>query len=205
MDVRLYRQSWDGETLESLLELDRETFGQNPTPFAVIVEGDTALLSMSEGLFRGTRADLDGGNPEPQGGYSVYSSSLPDGVAGPAQDADGDGLANLLEYVLGLDALVEDQGVRPLSLELVSGFDLGLDNDPRDYARGAVRVLREIDDVQLTIRAASVLATLPSGADNVTPIGSPQPDGIYDIHSYRTVFPIDEVSQVFVDLLLEWP
>ena len=107
--------------------------------------------------------------------------------------------------MLGLDALVEDQGVRPLSLELVSGIDLGLDNDPRDYARVAVRVLREIDDVQLTIRAASVLATLPSGADNVTPIGSPQPDGIYDIHSYRTVFPIDEVSQVFVDLLLEWP
>ncbi|RYD37316.1 MAG: hypothetical protein EOP86_03750 [Verrucomicrobiaceae bacterium] len=110
---------------------------------------------------------------------------------GPAEDADGDGIPNLLEYALGTDPhqaapldlqpeLMEESGVRYLSLSW--------------------RTLASDGDVEVTVEASDG-RTWESGSGAVVEIGGPvtQPDGRV-LHRWRDTAPVGHQIQRFLRL-----
>lgn len=98
--------------------------------------------------------------PEPEGGYDVWASSLPEGQNGREDDPDGDGISNLMEYALGLDPMVGD--VQNLPQGVVEG----------DYLTLAVTKNEEAIGVEYVVEVSSDLMNWEAGSEFTTELES---------------------------------
>jgi hypothetical protein len=122
------------------------------------------------------------------------NAGLPAGQSGPSDDFDGDGLSNLLEFVLGSDATASG----PSQMSLVKITDGGLEYPAMQYTRRIAR-----GDVAIAMRAAAALdfATLLGSVDvSVTPQG----DGT-EIVIVRSAVPFTQEPRQFLRLFVTLP
>lgn len=76
----------------------------------------------------------------PDAAFNAWAADLPAGARGPADDADGDGLANLLEFALGLNGAATDAENSTVSALAVEGADYPAITYQRRIDRGGVAV-----------------------------------------------------------------
>jgi rhamnogalacturonan endolyase len=132
-------------------------------------------------------------------GWSAYNtwasaSGLPEGQNGPSMDFDGDGVSNLVEFVLGTDATAAG----PDAISLVSVTDGGVDYPALRYTR---RINR--GDVTTEVRTSAALdfaVSLGSVEMSVTPQG----DGT-EIVTVRSGVPFTQEPRQFLRLFVTLP
>ena len=194
----LYRRSLDGATFERVFDFPAEPFGANYNGTSrVQIAGDRVLLDQR---YLGLKSDLMIGNGGGTDGFSAYVADLLENLRGPSDDADGDGISNALEYLLGLDSSAPDSGTSAFQHELRTGESLGLEGDSNRYLTLEVRVRADISDASLAPQAAQVLAGLAEGSGDVVQVGSPVQDGDFLVLTYRSVFTVESAQQGFMML-----
>jgi hypothetical protein len=128
--------------------------------------------------------------------YQQWAATIPfpDGQGGLYDDPDGDGVPNVLEYLLGGDPLAAGSATLPVPT-LKNGAALGPAADAaRSYLSLRVRVRRDPGGIDLVPQAASSLEglSLPGASENIRQSGLPEGDGDFDIYTYYFTLPIDE-------------
>ena len=130
--------------------------------------------------------------------YAAWAvrQSLPAGVSAAADDADGDGLANAFEWLLGGDPLASDSAAR---LPQVARRALAVSEYPaavegRTYLTLTARVRRERAGVTLIPEGATTLdgLGLPAAAAAVVPLGVPVAEGDFDVLTYVFTTPVED-------------
>lgn len=120
--------------------------------------------------------------------------SFPEGRDGPQDDPSGDGVPNVVAFLLGADPLVFGSASLP-SARVVGGGELGGEADPsKSYLSLQVRVKSELRDVTLTPQAAGTLEALafPDASQLVREAGPPVADGDFEIRTFYFIHPIDD-------------
>lgn len=114
-------------------------------------------------------------------------------IVGPEADPDGDGIANLLEYALGLDPL--EAGRAGLPIHGIQSFDVS--GDEGNYLTLSVTSPDGVSDISFEVMATSDLAgsAEPAVLESVTPNG----DGT-STYLYRDVEPVDVSNRRFLQL-----
>ncbi len=131
---------------------------------------------------------------------------FPPGSDGPGFDPDGDGVANLLEFLFGGDPLVPGSALRPTVSREIGG-KLGAEAYPdKHYLTLTVRVRKDREGIVLIPQASfSVEGLNYSGAsDQVRQAGPPVPDGKFEVITYYFTEPIENSPEGrgFMRLLL---
>ncbi|QJE97925.1 LamG-like jellyroll fold domain-containing protein [Luteolibacter luteus] len=138
----------------------------------------------------------------PRPGYAAWASGItfPSGKNGPEDDADGDRLSNLVEWLFGSDPL--DAGSAPLPAAVrYQAAALGL-ADGKTYLGFSSRVRRDRPGTTLIPEAAATLDDLGSttAAANVSQAGPPVDDGAFEIFTWYYKVPIEDVNAGFIRL-----
>lgn len=128
--------------------------------------------------------------PQPVPSFDEWAAQfdLPEHLSGPLADADGDGIPNGLEYLLGSDPLVAGSGRIP-DPTIMSGAQLGSEADPeKSYLTLRVRLRRDASGVTLIPRAGVSLDNLSANA--VRESEATVDDGDFTIHTFYHKTPI---------------
>ncbi len=124
------------------------------------------------------------------------TQSLPSEASAATDDADGDGLANALEWVLGAEPLVSDSAARSpqVALRPLTAAEYPAAIEGRTYLTLSARVRRERPGATLVPEGAATLEGLglPSAAAAVTPLGAPVADGDFDLLTYVFTTPVED-------------
>ncbi len=120
----------------------------------------------------------------PDHGYAAWAADIPfpTGQDGPDADPDDDGIVNLLEYLFDTDPLASGENVLPrASVRSVAGLETG-----KTYLCLEARVRKNRRGITLVPQAAATLEglSLPEAAGRALPVGPPQVDGNYEIHTW---------------------
>ena len=110
--------------------------------------------------------------------------------------------SNILEYVLGLNPLVADQGSDRIQAGLRTGESLGIDGDSEQYMTISLSVLSTIEDVSVSAVAASSILELADGGASVVHVGDPVTDGDSMTFTFRTTFSTGTVNQGFMAFVI---
>jgi hypothetical protein len=100
----------------------------------------------------------------PPAGFVQFAQDhqLPEALSGPADDADSDGIANLVEYVLGLLPMSPDSPPLPVLQQAGDDFEL------------IIQLAPGLGDIELTLQAST---SLSPGAWDAVPNFVIEPDG----------------------------
>ncbi len=203
----ILRRGFDEAEFQSFFEFPMDVFGGNFRNPHIWFSGDRVFLQAWPSIFVGTTSDLVSSpapvpTPEPSPGlegYAAFADALPADLKAPGQDADRDGLSNVLEYLLGLNALSPDQGTDHISVSLRSGESLGIDGDSSQYLTLAISVLASIQDASVSVSAGTSVTDL-NGATPASVVGDPITEGDRTTHTFRTPFSTATDDQGFLHL-----
>ncbi len=138
----------------------------------------------------------------PVAGYASWASALPfaEGEDLPETDADGDGLANVIEWLLGTDPLDGASGGAPPA-ELFGAEAIGLD-DGKTYLGFRARLRKDRPGATLTPEAAATPADFgtPESAARVRQAGPPVDDGEFEIFTWYYEVAIEDAPSAFMRL-----
>ena len=193
LDSSLYRRAFDSSTLEKVLDFTQTPFGPNFTSGRVQIEGDLVLIA---GRFLGTVNDFTGG----ASGFAAFAAGLPQGMRAPGDDPDMDNLPTAIEYLIGTDPGVANPGTGAITIELRTGEELGLTGDMNQYLVLEIRMMKNLPDAAPTPVASQAVATLSTGVAGVTEVGSPVPDGDFEVRTYRSTFTVESADAGFINL-----
>jgi hypothetical protein len=138
----------------------------------------------------------------PASGYAAWSSALPfpEGKDAPDEDADGDGLANVIEWLFGSDPLDGASGATPPA-ESFEAAEIGL-ADGKTYLGFRARVLKNRPGVTLIPEAAATPADFgtPAAAASAVQAGPPVDDGDFEIFTWHHGVAIEDAETGFMRL-----
>lgn len=138
----------------------------------------------------------------PTAGYTTWASALPfpEGDDEPTADADGDGLANVIEWLFGSDPLDGSSGEVPPA-EFLEAAEIGLD-DGKTYLGFRARIRKERPGVTLVPEAAASPSDFgtPESAANVLQVGEPVDDGDFEIFTWYYGVAMDDAVRGFLRL-----
>lgn len=140
------------------------------------------------------------------GGW-VAGISFPPGLGGPGADPDGDGVANLLEFLFGGDPLVAGSATLPV-VSKKKGSELGAEADPeKSYLVLEVRVRKDREGTVLIPQGASTLEGFndPEASARVRQAGPPVSYGEFEVITYYFVESMEDSTdgRGFMRLLVE--
>jgi hypothetical protein len=124
--------------------------------------------------------------PDPSFAGWAAAVAFPPGQSGPNADAEGDGVCNFFEYLVGSDPLLAGPNLLPQG-EIRSGVVLGGAAVPtKNYLSFQVRVRKNRPGVTLAAEAASTIEGLeaPGATAHAIQAGAPVSDGSYEIFTY---------------------
>ena len=130
--------------------------------------------------------------------FAAWSAqqSLPAEASAATDDADGDGLANAFEWLLGGDPLASDSAARSpqVALRPLTAAEYPAAVEGRTYLTLSARVRRERPGATLVPEGAATLEGLglPAAATAVTPLGAPVADGDFDLLTYVFTTPVED-------------
>jgi hypothetical protein len=130
----------------------------------------------------------------------AINQAFPTGEEGAEVDADGDGLSNMIEWLMGSDPLAGDSGQMPQASRL-SAASLGLAGE-KSYLGFSARIRKERPGVTLIPEGAATLAEFgtPAAAVNVSQAGAPVDDGDFEVFTWYYEVPIDDAAKGFMRL-----
>ena len=130
----------------------------------------------------------------------AINQAFPAGEEGAEVDADGDGLSNMIEWLMGSDPLAGDSGQMPQASRL-SAASLGLAGE-KSYLGFSARIRKERPGVTLIPEGAATLAEFgtPAAAVNVSQAGAPVDDGDFEVFTWYYEVPIDDAAAGFMRL-----
>jgi hypothetical protein len=135
-------------------------------------------------------------------GYNWWSinQSFSGGQAGAEVDADGDGLSNIIEWLMGSNPLLNGSGQMPQASRL-SAASVGLTGD-ESYLGFSARIRKERPGVTLIPEGAATIAEFetPAAAANVSQAGAPVDDGEFEIFNWYYEVPVDDADKGFIRL-----
>lgn len=114
-------------------------------------------------------------------------------IIGPSADVDGDGLPNLLEYVLGQNPNTAGRD----SLPSVAVQSITVDETPADYLTLTFTIPDSMTDMLYTVEVSDDLASWTAGGELVE--STSNGDGT-TTYTYRDSAPLDTGSQRFIRL-----
>lgn len=128
------------------------------------------------------------------------AAAYPEGLRGPTDDGNTNGISNGAEFVFGID----DGDLEKLpQLDFNTGAGLGIGGS-NNYMVLTFRIRKDSSGYTFTPRASTALTNLASGAANAVPVGSPLDGGDVEILTYRSVFTVDSSESGFMDVLLNF-
>lgn len=139
------------------------------------------------------------------GGWAAGQALTPS-QSGAAVDPDGDGLSNLMEFLLGGDPLTPDSSLLPRG-EVRSAAELGATATPgKNYLSLQARLRRDRSAILVTPEAAATLDALATPAPAVQ-AGLPVADGAYDIYTWHHPVALEDApaGSGFLRLRVTWP
>ncbi len=138
----------------------------------------------------------------PGTGYAAWAAGFPfaGGEDTPDFDADGDGLANVIEWLFDTDPLDGASGA-PLQAESFAAEEIGL-ADGKTYLGFSARIRKDRPGVTLIPEASASPADLgtPESATRVQQAGSPVDDGDFEIFIWYYEVAIEDASRGFMRL-----
>ncbi len=204
--ISVHRLDDQGSDLERVYIADPAIFGERFTIRELYRLEDGVLIQTTDGIYRGDFS-IEGGNGGNGGSgddlpktLTAYLDLLPEGARDPVLDGDGDGIANAIEFLLGMDANAVDAWREAFQLDLMAGDALGLVGDDRIYVSVRLRVRTGLSGVTYAPRLSTDLQTLASGAEQLVTVGEPTTEGDFTVIHYRSTFSIDAAASAFVDL-----
>lgn len=125
------------------------------------------------------------------------TANFPEGLRGPDDDGNGNGITNFQEYIHVITD--GDFGKLP-SGEFRTASELGiLTGDPQDqYLTLSVRVRRDATNVSIVPKASADLSNIGTGQANATQVGLPVDAGDVLIYTFRTIFRVADQSRGFL-------
>jgi hypothetical protein len=133
--------------------------------------------------------------------FSTWAAaySFPPGKGEPMIDADGDGMENLIEFVMGGDPLVADPDKLPRGVLMAGGSLDALADPGMTYLTFDVRQRKLRGNVLVIAEAASDLAAFSTdGTMNASQVGAPVDEGEFEVIRYRYPVPIEESLKGFL-------
>jgi len=126
-----------------------------------------------------------------ESGYGEWAAGVPfpPGLDGPGADPDGDGVANLLEFLFDGDPLIAGSAALPV-VSRKNGNELGAEADPqKNYLVLEVRVRKDREGTVLIPQGAVTLKGLnePEAPGRVRQAGAPVSDGEFEVITYYFV------------------
>ena len=213
-EASLYRRAFDSDELVKVLDFDAATFGDASGGVPQIILADQVLFRNQTGEYVGTRADLTrdlagaGGPVEPPSpglsGFEAALASLPAPVQGALMDADGDGISNLVEYILGLPLTVASSLSTAVQSAVQSGEDLGLAGDSKPYFSVDVRVRADLENITFRVVMANSLEQLATEGQAAVEAGQAVGEGDFERRTFRSPVGIEESPVGFIGLVAEW-
>src|SRR5690625_1567540 len=184
-----YSDSLDGRAAGpgEIMSYELRTFSGNPW------EGDIALIRTYEGvvLMGSDAPPAPEGFADWQAGY--FPGETDPAIVGPEADPDGDGVPNLVEYLLGSDPTAASRANLPaLAVE-----KLTVEGVENDYLTLIFTVSDEITDVEYAVEVAGDLEDWTEGgvlADSIS-----NGDGT-TTYIYRDTVPVNDGSRRFMRL-----
>lgn len=138
----------------------------------------------------------------PRPGYASWAAgiSFPAGEGDPEDDADGDRISNLIEWLFGTDPLSSTSGGLPVASRY-QDTTLGL-ADGKTYLGISSRVRKSRAGTTLVPEAAATLSELgvAGAAANVSQAGAPVSDGEFEIFTWYYEVPIEDAGAGFIRL-----
>jgi hypothetical protein len=124
----------------------------------------------------------------PEAPYAAWAAAIPfpPGKESPGLDADGDGVANVFEFLLGSDPLLADPAALPAG-KTVTAAEIGLAGQ-KHYLALSARLRTDRAGITVTAEAADTPdgLALPAAAGLATQL-TPVPEGAFEIVTwYRT-------------------
>ncbi len=163
--------------------------GQFPAdPDAYTAAGQTVLLNAVDFLAGG----LPGGFDAWLAAHFTVEEREDPALAGPEADPDGDGIANLLEYLLGGDPRTPDRSRLPVAEPRVLDLDGG---DPAAFLTLTLTRIAELSEVEWTVETSGDLATWEDEAVLYEAVDNG--DGTVT-ETFRDLEPMDESGRRFM-------
>jgi hypothetical protein len=120
-----------------------------------------------------------------QDAYTLWAASLPAGKRGFKDEPAGDGIANLLKFLVGMEPMATNPSLLPIS-GLQTGTSLGLSGDFSLYLTFQVRVRRNLPQgITWKVVCHEDLAALSGSTSSGIQVGSPNPDAEFDVYQFR--------------------
>ena len=217
-EASLYLHPYDSDELIKVLDFDAETFGDASGGVPRRIVGDHVLFANQTGEYIGTVEDLSrdvdaggapspGPGPQPEPVLSVFETvlaALPEAVRGANDDADGDGISNLIEFILGLPLDVASSISNGFEANVQVGADLGLEGDTNQYLTVHLRKRSLHEGITVRVLVSASLDGLAVDGQAAIEVGAAAVDGEFESQLYRSEFSIDTASNAFIGLVVEY-
>ena len=211
-EASLYLRAYDSDELIRILNFDSETFGDASGGVPRLIEGDRVLFANQTGQYVGSVADLSrdigGGGalpqPEPElSGFEAALASLPEALRGATADADGDGISNLIEYVLGLPLDVASSSSEVFRSNLQLGSALGLEGDSQQYLTLQVKMRSGLDGIDVRVVTSDSVVQLATEQQAAIEVGTVVVEGDFERRLYRSTGSIEAAASAYIGLVAE--
>jgi hypothetical protein len=132
--------------------------------------------------------------------FANYAASLPQGLQGETDDADNDGLANIVEYALNSNANDPSDRGFGLGLRFLPGRNLGIPGDLRNYLYISVPIRAFAEDVEFEPRLLQYLGGPPVEGVTFTlrTVGADLARNRILAKFYVSTFPVEDYDEAFI-------
>ena len=143
---------------------------------------------------------FDSGGGESQTFADYAAASYPEGLRGPTDDGNTNGISNGAEFVFGID---DGDAAKLPRLGFENGAVLGVGGTNR-YMVMTFGIRKNSSGYSFTPRAATILTNLVTGASNAILVGSPADGGDVDLYTFRSTFTVESADTGFMDVVLNF-